>query len=101
MAFKSINDTPRKSVYKKFITFNAQSGAIRISTEMRELSNKWEIEFDDESRQLRVKPSPDGFTFRGNCLGCHKAFVDSLGFDRKLTNIRFDLTLADDGWYYS
>lgn len=101
MAFKSINDIPRKSIYKKFITFNAQSGVIRISAEMREISNKWEIEFDNESAQVRVRPSASGFNFRGNCVGCHKAFVDSLGFDRTNTNVRFDLTLADDGWYYS
>lgn len=101
MAFKSINDTPRKNTYKKFISFNAQSGVIRISAEMREISNKWEIQFNDETGQVRVKSSSDGFSFRGNCVGCHKAFVDTLGFDKTQTNIRFDLTLADDGWYYS
>ena len=101
MAFKSITEVPRSHQYVKFVSFNAQTGVIRISTEMREISNKWDIQFDSETNRIRIKPSENGLQFKGNCIGCHKAFVDSLGFDKTQTNVRFNLTLADDGWYYS
>ena len=102
MTFKSITDTPRRGRGEvKFISFNAQSGTIRISSEMREMSDKWEIEFNADTLQVRLKPSEGGFRFRINCMGSHKAFVDSLGLDKRKTNIRFELTINDDGWYYS
>lgn len=101
MAFKSINDIPRARDYTKFVSFNAQSGVIRISSAMREISNRWDIQFDSENDRVRIKPSEDGLLFKGNCVGCHKAFVDTLGFNKNETNVRFNVTLTDDGWYYS
>lgn len=101
MAFKSINDVDRKSKIKTFINFQPNTGVMRISLGMLEISTKWDVQFDVSENIVRLRPSENGFQFKAYGNGCHKAFVKTLGLDDKKKSIRFDLYLHSDGWFYS